>query len=277
MQALEPHENVGLTTDEKLRILSIITDGMPIASHSQLFNWLQGPVQQFLPHDIMISAWGDFASWNLKLDVISAVPGARTEWISRCESFGHCGIDSALRTLFLRWTANDRQPFMVPAKRHLAMQECTCPLAPALEGMRSIVVHGVHDERGAHDSLYLTLFAKSMRQSEQRIAYVARFLIPQIDIAFRRVAALPNATTTTLNRLNGGHGLSAREREIIDWICRGKINKEIGSALNISTFTVKNHLRHIFKKLGATNRADVAMKYQQSRSAISRQNKLEGS
>ena len=264
MQQCRPN-NVVLTTAEKEQILGIIAEGMPIMSHSQLLAWLQGEVQQFLPHDIMISAWGDFANWNLKLDVISAMPGARTEWISRCDNFTRCKINDALRTFFLRWSANDRQPFVVSARGLLTMRECDCPLIQAAQVMPSIVVHGVHDERGAYDSLYMTLFSKSVRHSEQRIKYVARFLIPQIDIALRRVAALPNAATTSLKKPNGESlGLTMREREIVDWICRGKINKEIGVALNISTFTVKNHLRRIFRKLNASNRADVVMKYQQA-------------
>jgi DNA-binding CsgD family transcriptional regulator len=132
--------------------------------------------------------------------------------------------------------------------------------------MHSIVVHGVHDERDAFDSLYVALLPKSVRFSERRIAAVSTFLVPQIDLAFRKVAALPNAETTSAKRPNGESlGLTLREKEIVDWICRGKINKEIGTKLNISTFTVKNHLRRIFRKLGASNRADVVMKYQQAR------------
>ncbi|HSQ20631.1 MAG TPA: hypothetical protein VLR92_09675, partial [Blastocatellia bacterium] len=75
MQSLKPRDVV-LSTDEKARIIAIIAEGMSIANHSQLLSWLQGKVRQFLPHDIMISAWGDFANWNLKLDTISAMPGA---------------------------------------------------------------------------------------------------------------------------------------------------------------------------------------------------------
>jgi len=265
MEPAKPR-NVVLTTEEKEQIISIIADGMPINTHSQLFAWLQGPVQQFLPHDIMISAWGDFSNWNLKLDVISAVPGARTEWISRCDGFGRCSLNGALRTFFLRWSTNERRPFIVPVKGLLSPRACACPLTEAVQVMHSILVHGVHDERDAYDSLYMTLLPRSMRYSDQRVAYVASFLIPQIDIAFRKVASLPNAEITALKRPNGESlGLTLREKEIVDWICRGKINKEIGAKLNISTFTVKNHLRRIFRKLGASNRTDVVMKYQQAR------------
>jgi DNA-binding CsgD family transcriptional regulator len=46
-----------------------------------------------------------------------------------------------------------------------------------------------------------------------------------------------------------------RELEIMDWVRKGKTNQEIGMILNISVFTVKNHLQRVFKKLDVLNRA----------------------
>lgn len=51
--------------------------------------------------------------------------------------------------------------------------------------------------------------------------------------------------------------LTKRETEIVHLIAAGKSNKEIGVSLRISENTVKVHLLHIFKKLGATGRLDV--------------------
>jgi DNA-binding CsgD family transcriptional regulator len=54
--------------------------------------------------------------------------------------------------------------------------------------------------------------------------------------------------------------LSAREAEILHWIALGKTNPEIGSILNISAFTVKNHVQRILKKLDVTNRTQAVGK-----------------
>jgi DNA-binding CsgD family transcriptional regulator len=54
--------------------------------------------------------------------------------------------------------------------------------------------------------------------------------------------------------------LSAREAEILRWIALGKTNPEIGSILNISSFTVKNHVQRILKKLDVTNRTQAVGK-----------------
>ena len=51
-------------------------------------------------------------------------------------------------------------------------------------------------------------------------------------------------------------GLSKREVEILQSLARGMTTAQISSMLFISENTVKTHIRHIFEKLEATNRAD---------------------
>ena len=55
--------------------------------------------------------------------------------------------------------------------------------------------------------------------------------------------------------------MSERELEIMHWVALGKTNPEIGSILDISAFTVKNHMQRMFKKLNVTNRAQAVAKY----------------
>ncbi|ABB73473.1 transcriptional regulator, LuxR family [Nitrosospira multiformis ATCC 25196] len=50
----------------------------------------------------------------------------------------------------------------------------------------------------------------------------------------------------------------------MDWVGKGKTNAEIGSILSISEFTVRNHLYHIFQKLGVYNRTQAASKVAQT-------------
>ncbi|TYB46282.1 response regulator [Actinomadura chibensis] len=48
--------------------------------------------------------------------------------------------------------------------------------------------------------------------------------------------------------------LTPRESTVMDLIARGRTNAEIARALVISEFTVKNHVNHIFAKLGVGTR-----------------------
>jgi len=52
--------------------------------------------------------------------------------------------------------------------------------------------------------------------------------------------------------------LSERESEVLQWVSLGKTNWEIGMILDISMYTVKNHVKNILKKLGVNNRTQAA-------------------
>jgi DNA-binding CsgD family transcriptional regulator len=57
-----------------------------------------------------------------------------------------------------------------------------------------------------------------------------------------------------------GKPLSAREREILDWVARGKSNGVIAEILQISSGTVDTYLRRIYEKLGVSDRTSAAVR-----------------
>ncbi|TCJ13896.1 helix-turn-helix transcriptional regulator [Rubrobacter taiwanensis] len=56
------------------------------------------------------------------------------------------------------------------------------------------------------------------------------------------------------------YGLSPREREIVELIVRGAQNREIAAALYISEYTVQDHLKSIFEKVGVRGRGALVKK-----------------
>jgi RNA polymerase sigma factor (sigma-70 family) len=52
--------------------------------------------------------------------------------------------------------------------------------------------------------------------------------------------------------------MTKREREVVELLCEGMSNKEIGQAIHISTYTVKSHLHNIMEKLALHTRLEVA-------------------
>jgi DNA-binding NarL/FixJ family response regulator len=54
--------------------------------------------------------------------------------------------------------------------------------------------------------------------------------------------------------------LTTREFEILDLISRGLSNKDIGTKLHLSEYTVKFHVKTIFRKLGAKSRSEAVYK-----------------
>ena len=51
-----------------------------------------------------------------------------------------------------------------------------------------------------------------------------------------------------------GQGLTAREQEVMRWLCAGKTDRDIGDILGISPRTVHKHLQRIYEKLGVETR-----------------------
>jgi DNA-binding NarL/FixJ family response regulator len=51
--------------------------------------------------------------------------------------------------------------------------------------------------------------------------------------------------------------LSARERQVIEYVAAGMTNREIAKALDLSPHTVKNYLCKIFDKMGASSRTEL--------------------
>jgi transcriptional regulator EpsA len=249
----------GLSKDESARFLSVAAASSAINTHYDLSAWLNGGLQHFLPHRILICAWGDFARWDIKLDVISSLPGVRTEQLARCD------IHPLVRQCHAQWSVRGREPLMLDAAATAPLHKaCPCPVHSALRGMGSIFVHAMRDKRSGNDSLYLAFDSASSeeRRRDPRFAALAHLLFCQVDVACRRVAALPlhdavAAQSTTPHLLD----LSTREREILDCLRRGMTNFDIAAVLDISPFTVKNHVQRIFRKLGVTNRTQAAARY----------------
>jgi transcriptional regulator EpsA len=250
------------TAEESERFMRIFTESLPITRHYQLFLWLQGELQHILPHKILVSAWGDFPNWRLKLDIISGLAGVRTRQLA------HCHIDGFLKPLYAGWVSGGRRPLVVRAAHASAsIGACPCPMHSALRGLDSILVHGVRDERGGHESLYVALNSGSFTKgrSQDRFVSLIDSLIAQIDVAFRKVAALPLEDAKRSQVLgDDGLELSSREQEILGCVCQGKTNVDIAAVLDISPFTVKNHVQRIFRKIGVSNRTEAAAKYNEA-------------
>lgn len=60
-------------------------------------------------------------------------------------------------------------------------------------------------------------------------------------------------------RTNGGRlGLTHRQHQLMGLVAKGMTNKEIASKLNLSEFTVKNHISRVMKLLNADSRHEAA-------------------
>lgn len=63
---------------------------------------------------------------------------------------------------------------------------------------------------------------------------------------------------SVLEALVQAFGLTAREAEVLYWVAKGKINRDIGDILGASPATVKKHLERIHAKMGVETRTAAA-------------------
>ncbi len=231
----------------------IARESLRVAGHLQLLFWLRGEFQSSVPHQIFIAAWGDLSSGVMQYDLVSAIPSVRTDNVT------HEDLSPLICGLFSKWVENGTTPIGARFDGGLRLGPETEEREElkSFQAMQSALVHGIRDARGEEDCLYVFLGTDPViaRSALENL----RVLLPFVDAASRRVAHLPGQTPEVPQQAAAeaptDRSLSGRELEIMDWVRKGKTNLEIGMILDISTFTVKNHLQRIFRKLNVTNRA----------------------
>jgi DNA-binding NarL/FixJ family response regulator len=81
--------------------------------------------------------------------------------------------------------------------------------------------------------------------------------------AVRRVARggryLPQPLAKTLDMRNPDSNLTAREREVLAQVVKGRTNREIGAELGICEGTVKRHMGEIFSRLEVSDRTQAVI------------------
>lgn len=156
-----------------------------VRSHFEFLLWSQGNLQQFLPHDIMIAAWGDFSLGLVYFDIVSAIPGIRTAQVHNTH------LIPLLKRLFGYWNGHSRAPFELSMDQGIFKEgELECDkLDGNFRHMRSALVHAIKDVRGHHDCLYVLMSSSIKAPASARA--MLETLLPYIDSSLRQLDHLP--------------------------------------------------------------------------------------
>ena len=76
----------------------------------------------------------------------------------------------------------------------------------------------------------------------------------ELDLALE---ALANSPVVRATNHKGVELLSARERQVVEYLASGRTNREIAESLGLSRHTIKNYLFRIFDKLGVSSRTEL--------------------
>ncbi len=98
----------------------------------------------------------------------------------------------------------------------------------------------------------------AVRAAVQGFALVARGVLQRALAAAGSTAPPPTATDVE-GREAWPEGLTEQEVRVLRLVAQGLTNQEIAERLHISLHTVKTHLKHIFAKLGVSDRTQAAV------------------
>ena len=76
------------------------------------------------------------------------------------------------------------------------------------------------------------------------------------SLEMRSLAASSDPSKSGDSVRRHGHSLTRREREILSLLAKGLNTKALARIVNISYATARNHIQHIYSKLGVHNRAE---------------------
>jgi len=235
-------ESVMLNLDASLRI----------RARHQFFGWTQGTLQSLVEHQLLICALHSDTPARFHVDSFSTVPvePAHFSELFRQDVF-------LVPHLIKSWEENHSQ--VVTCEAGNESQFAGSALARELTrlGASHMVAHGTHDANGQLTSFFT--FACRPGSIGPRQAYYVELLVPFLHSAWIRTQVNWQAKSAGARPAVTGF-LTPREREILEWIYRGKSNIEVGMILKISPLTAKNHVQKILRKLGVLNRTQAVGK-----------------
>ena len=138
----------------------------------------------------------------------------------------------------------------LPGKSGLAFQE---ELARAHGSMPIIFITGHSD---------IPMSVRAMKAGA--VEFMTKPVRPQdlldaIQVAITRDVALLDQTKATAELRAALETMTAREKEVFDYVVAGLMNKQIAAALGISEATVKLHRGNVMQKMHAQSVADLVM------------------
>lgn len=120
-------------------------------------------------------------------------------------------------------------------------------------GLRNVMACGVRDANRAQAICFNFFRLPGPPQVSHR--HALKLAIPHLHHAVLRIPHAGGATAQPHAGAAASAVLSPREREVLEWVRRGKTNAEIASILGVAYKTVKNQVQSILVKLRVNNRA----------------------
>lgn len=203
-------------------------------------------IQEIMPHERFLCGIASVTPVAL-LDSINM--GFPDDYIKDCIS-----EDGKIRSPMIRyWLEQDAPVFFTEDFEHALSNPRDREWMDMFKRhkMLNMAAHGSKDLHGGATSYFCFAGIPGWNDQTQQIM---RMIVPHLHSALRSHYQLKQKHQLP------DHDLSAREKQVLELVCIGKTNHEIGIILGISPWTVKIHVRNVMAKLDVFTRGHAAAK-----------------
>ena len=249
-----------LTDIEQENLLRAIETSLQVKKSHQFFLWTQGPLQAFIPHKTLVCIVNREGQETLIIDRFTSCIVSEKTFDEVC----HPVEGLVMQAMNIWRVAGDSPLLIAPAAQMSAMQYERFRQLLERVDFGSAIGHGSAPIDGSGITSSFFFFAHMPHDLTLRHSFFLEMLMPHIHIAFLRTLGRVERDVKNPDGVLHFEALrktmSDREIEILSWVQQGKSNQEIGSILNISPLTVKNHVQKVLRKLDVRNRAQAVSK-----------------
>jgi DNA-binding CsgD family transcriptional regulator len=199
-------------------------------------------VKQLLPHSFSIAVLG-----SLSFDQLTASHMVGVDYPEHFLASISPHMNIRDRPVVAKWLAT-REPIVIdPVRDRHALSALEIREIEAF-GLGRLAIHGQIDLSSRMGS-YFSFAGASAEMTDDRLKFMLRLITPHLHAALMSLPAM-TVTNPVFERL------TAIERVLLLWLAAGRSNAEIAKLRGKSAATVRNQLNALYRKLGASNRAE---------------------
>lgn len=230
-----------LQIEDRDRLVWLFESSLHVKNQPGFFLWTQGALQMLMPHEILICGVKNAGSRSFQVRRFSSCRYFKDEHFEAvCDP-----QDGLIARSVSQWLRSGEPCFLMPG-----LDEDTDRLLEESE-LKNLVLHGVWGADADLSGYFC--FSRTAMRRDARLVRILEVMIPMLYVTFLRVLSSDFKTNDDGLRIN--NLVTRREIEILGWIKEGKTSADIAGILELSPFTVKNHVQNILKKLGARSRS----------------------